>query len=258
MNTVSFDENNRVWIGSRNNGIFVLDYNGTLGNKSDDNWFYFDNNELRSNTINSFELGLDGTVWIGTPDGINYYSLNSVGSLISPVSSEIHCFAVDGFDNLWVGTDKGIGIFNFYDYKWEIYNSENSPLIDNNINSIEINRKNGDVFIGTNSGLSNITTPFKTPDIKYSNVIIYPNPFILSKHNRLIIKNLTGFSSVSVFSESGRLIRKLAYESSFVSGVEGYWDGKNESGDKVSTGIYIIAVFDAAGNTKSFKVAVIR
>ncbi|MFC1725126.1 hypothetical protein ACFL4T_05840 [candidate division KSB1 bacterium] len=258
LNTVSYDDNNRIWIGSRNKGIFVLDYNGTLGNKSDDSWFYLNNNELRSNTISALDLGLDGTVWIGTPDGINYYSLNSVGSLISPVSSEIHCFAVDGFDNLWVGTDKGLGIFNFYNYEWNIYTTENSPLIDNNINSIEINRKNGDIFIGTNSGMSKLTTPFKSPDINYSNVIIYPNPFVLSKHNQLIIKNLTGFSSVSVFSENGGLIRKLTYDSSFISGVEGYWDGKDGNGQKVSSGIYIIAAADAAGNRKSFKIAVIR
>jgi len=258
LNTLTFDEQGRVWIGSRTRGIFVLNHKGTIENKSDDTWIYFDKNKLRSNTITALETAQDGTIWIGTPEGINYYSLGSISSIICPLSNDIQDFAIDGIDNLWVTTGKGVAVFNFNDYDWEIYTSGDSPLVDNNIFSILADKNNGIVYIGTNSGMTKIETPYKIPHTDYSNVVVYPNPFIIRNHDKVVIKNLTRFSFITVFTETGQLIRKIPYSSENVVGTEAYWDGKDKINQIVPSGIYLIAVADEYGNQKTFKIAVIR
>ncbi|MFC4211392.1 lamin tail domain-containing protein [Pedobacter lithocola] len=63
------------------------------------------------------------------------------------------------------------------------------------------------------------------------------------------------FATVNVYSDKGRLVRKLLKNQTI--GTKGIltWDGLNDDGQKASVGIYVVIfdVFDLSGNPKRFK-----
>ena len=66
--------------------------------------------------------------------------------------------------------------------------------------------------------------------------------------------------SVKVLSISGKLIRVLTSGSEFAPGGKlAFWDGRDESGNLVQSGVYILVAYDNDGsNVKTAKVAVVR
>lgn len=64
-------------------------------------------------------------------------------------------------------------------------------------------------------------------------------------------------ANVRIFDAAGRLVRFLAKNESLAQEGNWLWDGKSESGQKQSIGVYIILVevFDQEGHTKAFKKA---
>ena len=83
------------------------------------------------------------------------------------------------------------------------------------------------------------------------NVKVYPNPFN-SKLNSLNIVNLTGSANIKIYNVAGELIRTLDYST---GNSKATWDGKNDSGSLVASGIYIIHIKSDSGS-KTIKVAV--
>ena len=86
-----------------------------------------------------------------------------------------------------------------------------------------------------------------------SSVKIYPNPFNSnSLEQGMIIANLTPSADIKIYNLAGELIRTLKYSNASGQAV---WDGSNDSGNKVSSGIYIIYIKSDQG-TKKVKVAI--
>jgi hypothetical protein len=66
-----------------------------------------------------------------------------------------------------------------------------------------------------------------------------------------------GSAEVSVFDVSGRLVRRIA-RGSYGAGYQvASWDGKDEQGRRVSSGIYFLKA-KSAGEERTFKLAVAR
>ncbi|OGS18564.1 MAG: hypothetical protein A2219_00535 [Elusimicrobia bacterium RIFOXYA2_FULL_50_26] len=74
----------------------------------------------------------------------------------------------------------------------------------------------------------------------------YPNPF-RPKQGALTVSNLAAEANIEVFNVAGELVRKISYESG--SGTAS-WDGKNDSGSFVASGIYIISIESPQGNKR--------
>ena len=86
------------------------------------------------------------------------------------------------------------------------------------------------------------------------NVKVYPNPFNPKKQTAgLTIENLTALATVKIYTIAGSLIRKLVDDNG-----DGRiaWDGKNDAGNEVASGVYIGFV-DGKG-TKKIKITVKR
>ncbi len=108
------DGQGRIWIGSDRDGISILDKtSGEFQNfRADGSDF-----SLSANRINSFCKSTDGTMWIGTENGLNkfipaenrfqVYSLND-----GLVNDYIYGILEDDAGNLWLSTNKGISKFN--------------------------------------------------------------------------------------------------------------------------------------------------
>jgi hypothetical protein len=97
----------------------------------------------------------------------------------------------------------------------------------------------------------------------------FPNPFVITEHHFTYFPFILSFNSrveISIFTLSGELVKKLTTEKDLESGYYDYnnnrldlpfWDGKNEDGDYVSSGVYLY-YFKTNTTTQLKKMVVIR
>ncbi len=253
------DHFGRVWIGTESSGVSVLDYAGTLSDKSDDDFTQglTTDDGLLSNFIRALAEDQDGVVWIGTDKGLNFWFQGDVGERFGLISDDINVIAVDPRNNKWIGTSAGISVLSSDGQTWTHYTTENSPLVNNNVLSFAFDAKSGDVYIGTTGGLSVVRTPFTAPRPDLALLRGYPNPFIVDGSGQnFIIDNLTAGTTVKIYSASGKLVRTIP--ESQVLGARALWDGRTKSGELAPSGIYVYLAYTNSGLSGTGKVAVIR
>jgi len=90
-----------------------------------------------------------------------------------------------------------------------------------------------------------------------SKVIPYPNPFRIkeAKNNTLKFINLPDEVVLQIFNIFGEMIYKEEYTA---TGGRVEWDGNNNSGRPVVTGLYIYLITDKQGHKKTGRISVIR
>ena len=118
----------------------------------------------------------------------------------------------------------------------EIYHftSENSPLLSNTVYSIEINPNNGNVFFGTELGLCSFRSTATAAKENFENVLIFPNPVKKNYSGLISISGLTENTNIKITDVSGNLVFETYSEGGSAS-----WNGKNFSGKRVKTGVYL-------------------
>ena len=194
------DNYGQKWGSVQNKGLFVYNDNGTIEDKSDDQYKVITTSvgsgNLPSQEVYSLANDLDGNIWVGTKEGICvFYSPSSVFSgynfdaqqiIVEEngfgqylLNSEIvYTIVVDGGNRKWIGT-LGSGLYLLSeDGTEEIYHftNENSPLISDNILDLEINHSTGEVFISTDKGLMSFRNDATTGRTNINSVEIFPNP----------------------------------------------------------------------------------
>jgi flagellar hook assembly protein FlgD len=103
--------------------------------------------------------------------------------------------------------------------------------------------------------MSTLTTFSVEPKQDFDKILLYPNPFKLAKHSFVTIDGLVKNSTIKILSISGKLIKTIISP----GGRLAFWDGKDENGKFVSSGIYILVAFDEeADKITTSKFAVIR
>lgn len=259
----------RIWVGTFNSGIGVLDHNGTVLNKSDDDFkgeLDLDDN-LLSNRIVALAQDREGYMWIGTDKGLNYWFGGTVNDRFcySLINDNVQIVRVDPRNNKWIGTSAGITVLSGEDNcSTTHYTVEDSPLVGNFVTAIVFNTNTGDAWIGTTTGLSRFRTPFTESKPDLSQLAGYPNPFLLDEQTGTC-SSLTGFritnlaeeSGVRIYNVAGELIRD--YPAEQVPGGQVCWDGRDDSGQLVPSGVYLFVAFvESTGASSVGKVAVVR
>jgi len=92
----------------------------------------------------------------------------------------------------------------------------------------------------------------------FSNIKIFPSPFIIPTQLPMVIDGLMDESSVKIISLSGNIIKNIVLSSKNHNGYQVFWDGKDESGEYVSSGIYLVVMYTKTGKSSVEKIAVIR
>jgi hypothetical protein len=112
------------------------------------------------------------------------------------------------------------------------------------------------VYAGTENSLTSFETPFIKPKEEFDELFIYPNPyFVDNSSNLLTIDGLIRDSDIKILTLSGKLISEF----SSPGGRTAFWDGRDDDGNLVNSGVYIVVAFDSEGNsTVTGKVAVLR
>ncbi|MFA0964704.1 two-component regulator propeller domain-containing protein [Roseivirga sp. BDSF3-8] len=169
--SILHDEDNRLWIGTENEGLIVIDLNtGRFGQykKSLDNPF-----SVGSNSIWSLYQDRAGTIWVGTfdqgvfkvdPHEVRFDHIAQIPYSSNTLShSLVSSFAPDETGGLWIGTDGGGLNHMSADGTFSVLHTENSPLRSSSILSLQKDEDNNLWIGGWRSGLSMI--PAGTEDL---------------------------------------------------------------------------------------------
>lgn len=254
------DDYNQKWFYvAKGGGLVVYNDNNTPEISSDDRDIHLSTTAgqggLPSNLIFSLAKDRDGQVWIGTDKGIAvFYNPESVleqdiidaqqilvesDGYVEPIlnNEAVTAIAIDGANRKWFGTQSS-GVFLYSSdgsEQLEHFTESNSPLFSNNISSIAINQKTGEVFIGTNKGLISYKNGAIEGQDTHNNVLVYPNPVREYYDGPIAIKGLVQDANVKITDINGLLVSEFT-----ALGGQAVWDGMNGNGVKVSTGVYLV------------------
>ncbi len=217
----------------------------------------------RMNDIHSIVEDNDGAIWIGSSAGVGVYnnpgriweadnfyatqpSLDLNDGIFHPLlsSETVTAIAVDGANRKWLGT-KNSGVYLVSETGTEEilhFTTNNSPLFSDNITTIAINQKDGEVFIGTDQGLISYMGEAIEGKATYDSVYVYPNPVRETYDGPVTVTNLIENSEVKITDIAGNLVFRTTS-----LGGQAVWDGKNLNGNRVKTGVYLVFCNDELG-----------
>lgn len=263
-------------------GLLVFDDNGTPTDNTDDKSNFFTllrNARGEALNVSAFYCmaeDLNGEVWLGTdhgpvicssPEAAIKDSQKFFGSVIVRPnddgsngvfldSEQIKAIAVDGGNRKWLGTGSS-GIFLVNPTGTETiqhFTTENSPLLSNHIQSIAIDHKTGEVFIGTDKGIISYLGDATQGSPDYSDVYAFPNPVRPDFDGSVTITGLIADSNVKITDLNGNLI----YQAKSAGG-QVTWNCRSHKGQRVATGIYVVLASTAQGaESVVTKIAVVK
>ncbi|MEJ2634549.1 MAG: hypothetical protein P8184_04580 [Calditrichia bacterium] len=277
VTSITHDIFDDIWIGTERDGVVQMKYAGP-NNITYRKFTESDN--LKDKECLSIAGDQDGYVWMGTPSGLNAYFNDFIYDFredYQPIGLKINAIYVDNENNKWFATDKGLSLLKasgspWSKSSWIHFVPMNSEFFGDNIyhtnlpspeiRSVFVDEKTGDVYAGTTAGLAVLrSNPFTTPLPDLDKVKAGPVPFHTGSglNNYFFIHNLTANSQVKILTATGRLVRTLdKSNSSEVFGSLAKWDGRNQEGRLVASGVYLYLVTDEAGHSTSGKLVVIR
>jgi ligand-binding sensor domain-containing protein len=250
-------------------GLFYFNENKTFTDSSDDKSDYITTADgLNTNEIRDIAVDKRGDVWVATGLGVNIItntsgipSSGSAGLRISSVftlrQQSVNAIAVDPINQKWIGTNEGLLLVNSDGSRLlASFTTQNSALLSNQIRSLTIDENNGIVYVGTDQGLTSFYTPYVKPAETSDGLFVYPNPYFLNSNNTLLtIDGLVADTDIKILSISGELVAEFTSPGGRIA----FWDGKDDNGNFVGSGVYIIVAYDAEGNNViKGKVAVLR
>ncbi len=266
--SLAIDHNGTKWIGAFSNGrgLLAINENKTLGDKSDDKTKFFSNTaypNLQSNWIRSLKVDKLGWLWIGTDAGLSVIR-NTSGILTDSkidisihkklISQSVNTIMIDALNNKWIGTNQGIWILNSDGSEvLSIVNTQNSPLLSDEIFSIANNPNTGEIFIGTKDGLFKASSLSVKPSEDFS-MKVYPQPFNINKDYELVIEGLAADTDIKIITTSGDFIASI-----ITQGGKAVWNGKDSNGNTVNSGIYLISAYSNTNKSNAVsKIAIIN
>ncbi|MBT8386325.1 MAG: hypothetical protein KJO12_02845, partial [Ignavibacteria bacterium] len=253
---------------SSNKGLYYFNENKTYEDESDDRSDFITTANGLNGDISTIVVDRRGDVWIGTNAGVNVLSNTSaipssndpaltLSSVFSIREQSINAIAVDPLNQKWIGTNEGLLLINSDGSRLlATLTASNSALLSDKIQSISIDENAGIIYVGTEEGLTSFETPFIKPEESFDKLFVFPNPFKVKDNSKLLtIDGLIRDTDIKILTVTGNLVTEF----SSPGGRTAQWDGTDDEGKLVSSGIYLVVAFDKDGNSIiTGKVAVIR
>jgi hypothetical protein len=286
-NSIAVDAWGRVWvasfvdnainIGYPNGGLSVLIYDGDPASPSDIIWKNFPN--YNASSVWSVDISDENRLYVLSPSGLDYFDLQfsqedpiAAGSprtyfpnITFDGSSKV---VLDPRGNAWVTSpSEGVHVLLSNATFWpdfdpgidvESLNSVTTPLLSDIVSDIAFDYELGLAYISTNLGINSARIPFAKKKTSYSQLKIYPSPYVIPSQDPLIMEGLRDNSSVQILTLSGELVRHLKTRDLGIHGDQVAWDGKNESGNWIPSGVYLISIYDPDGSSTFSKITIIR
>jgi ligand-binding sensor domain-containing protein len=262
---VAVDFNGSVWLAldpSEGGGILVF-------NEKDNSSVILTDatgsGGLPSNTINSITIDKDGAVWIGADFGVAYFNeplsvFSGNVNAIKPIfdgrfllrDDDVTAIAVDGGNRKWIGTERGLWLFN---ESGEVlihnFTTTNSPLLSNVVRDVEVNGETGEVFVATEQGLLSYRSDATDSKSEFGAVKVFPNPVTADFVGSIGITGLATDALVKITDINGKLVWQTR-----ANGGSASWNLQDVNGRRPSTGVYIVfAVTDDGHDSAVAKIA---
>ena len=126
------------------------------------------------------------------------------------------------------------------------FDESNSPLFSNDVKSITINHKTGEVYFGTSKGIISYRGTAIEGNDSFTDVYAFPNPVVHDYSGPIAIKGLIDNTTLKITDISGTFVYETKSE-----GGQAIWDGKNFNGVRVSTGVYMVFCTNEDGSQKA-------
>ena len=214
--TIKEDKKGEIWVGT-DAGMFVI-----------------------KNPEKFFDDGIFTQIKVPRNDGTGLADYLFSGAIVTAIET-------DGADRKWVGTmNNGIYLVSADGLEMiHHFTTENSILPSNDIKSIAINNKSGEVFIGTANGIVSYMSDATVPEatLQESSVHAYPNPVKASYSGNISIVGLTYDCELKIVDAAGYLITEGTS-----TGGQFTWNGRNAKGEKVASGVYYVLMYDENGD----------
>ena len=253
-----------------------------MANESDDTFQFYNTKGaagvgLPAVEVNTVAEDKDGLVWIGTDSGPAFFVNTGIVSRDAsavPIwpqwadrsngtfmlfGLKINDIAVDPAGRIWFATSEGAWLVEAVEGGFATalhFTSENSPIFSDEVLGVAVDDTSGRVYFSTDKGLVSYMSDAVAPSEKITELKVFPNPVRLSDGSspQIFIEGLVAATSVRIVTSAGSLVRRLDSRGGRLS-----WDGRDETGSLVSSGIYlIIAVGQNDEGAAYGKIAVIR
>ncbi|MCC7303671.1 MAG: T9SS type A sorting domain-containing protein [Bacteroidia bacterium] len=268
ISNLIIDKEGQIWgVLPRGGGLLVYDPGSDPVSSADDQVKKVITGEglgnLPSNEVYSIACDDDGEIWIGTDRGIaviyspeNVFNGGDFDAQQIFVTQDGHTqilletevvtsITTDGANRKWIGTQNA-GVFLLSeDGQTQIYHFEenNSPLLSSTITSIAIDGISGEVFFGTAQGLCSFRSTATDGLENFENVYAFPNPVRPGYNGIVAIRGLVKDCHVKISDISGTVV----YQTRALGG-QAIWDCRTFSGNKVSSGVYMVFLTNDDGS----------
>lgn len=271
VSTLHCSSDNTLWLLMPREAIFVLNPGNDINSQNDDTYKRFKpvdaNGATYSVEYNAMDFDQNNYLWLGTSQGV--LVCYNPGKILSTTvafqrvklpdvvdgfavylleNENVTAITVDGGNRKWIGTSKSGAFLYSADGTKEIYhfNAQNSPLPSDNILDIKVHPTTGEVFFGTEKGLVSYRGESTASSATFTNVYAYPNPVQPNFSGDISIVGLVNNTTVKITDICGNLV----YETKSIGGTA-TWDGKNKSGHRAATGVYLVLLSNADGTEKA-------
>ena len=263
--------------GYRSSGTGLSKFDGT-------HWISIPNEKGNSNFyIKSLAVSPTGTVYVSTSDALYTYDQVTWTKITDQKTSDGNVLFIDSYNILWIGNENNVqGFLN--NVRVKSYPGINKPssFAENSNNVLWVGSQNylqrfegkkrkdfnlsewnayempiaidsNDVlWVGTGKGLLRITdseTTSVNSDVNLPSLFSitgnYPNPFNLSTTISFTLPS-QDLVNLSIYNSMGQKVRDLVSESLSAGTNTVIWNGKNDRGETVSSGLY----FSRLGNSQ--------
>jgi hypothetical protein len=281
---IDFDQQGRVWVSFddrtsmedlpySSGGLKVILLVGDLNGEFNYYWREINNPDIiPDKSVWSIAIDKQNFIWVLTSSGIQGYSTQLNGLSLSPIYLiDFYNFIpffrgdhirVDSQDNKWITTrHSGVKVILENTQYWptaEGFTYENSGLLSDVVNDISFDEENGFIWFATELGISRFDYPINNKNLKEPNLLFHPNPFMPQNGEELIIEGCFPNGTVQIVDINGNFINSIKTNYLGEASTQTMWNGTNNDGEFVNSGIYLISSKSETGEIKRGKLAIIR
>lgn len=215
-----------------------------------------DNRKIAIDNVLRIKEDANGTVWLAYNNGLLYFnpdeSFSQDFKVSRPKSNDgmgytlesktVTDITIDDNNRKWVGTfDDGVYLLSEDGSQiLKHFDTSNSCIPNNTVQSICWNSNTQSVFMGFNSGLLEYSP---TNEDDYSRLSIYPNQITPDFNGQVTISNVPVNSTIYIKDSTGNTVKTLQATNSTV-----YWNGLDDNNTQIETGKYAISLKTKNGN----------
>lgn len=255
VSTLDYQNYNLI-VGTETNGLYWYYTGPDPYDKRDDSCAHLNNfnSFLRSDVVRKVKFAPDGTLWVGTNFGLSRYDsgIDQFVDINLPagIGPDVTDIEFDSRGNAWVSAHNGLARFDATAGAFSILTSLNSGLVADDIRNITLDNRTGNLWVATGSGISLLTSAIAKPTLRLDSVLAFPNPFVINSGSERLKFNFARPGTIRIFDVSGAHIIDMPVNSS--------WDGRNQRGKAVASGVYLFVLTDENGQIARGKVLLIN